>query len=622
MSVTRARAKAPEVAFLDEETWHSHPEIHSSDKEGEEDISECSSSYDNESHSEEPIAFKDELRISTQEVTFTDDELVELSFLREEEIDQMVEAGLIRDDSRFDESLREKLVFSYPEMALTLVTGERYPVFPLSYTIDNISLPRLVVDDLRISLRNMMVTFDDKNAIQRWLTRADNESNYGAFESDRVALNLARKTHEHILSYRSSLKKDPSAPVNIASATSRSEILTSLSGIDPSSYDTSTVVKELLGKSISEVCESIPPHYRILHVENVVKSRLYADFHVVKASIRARLLTLRTTQLRRAVPPEHQRGKSTSTSLQAERRDRESLADFLTTPKCTFHGTQRHAVANIIRHGFLRPGDINPDTKTALEVRCGNTYGRGIYTSPSAHFSLSYSGYEAAPTEASHFSGLKLIVCATIMGRPARVTRADNWRNQSEPYPNADSHVANNEYEYIVFQPRQTIPVLVVHLDWGKEHYEEFASIPHNPVEWIERMRERRKESKRRRGLLDHTREEGEDGGGTLFPADIVRRKQALIARALKWFPYGYGPATGTRFVVEAVADDSDDEEEYGEYQADRVEGQSSGGYFWEMPAVEGEDERFDEFFMERRAKTGRVETEKKKEGDGDDDDS
>ncbi|KAK6526397.1 hypothetical protein TWF694_004992 [Orbilia ellipsospora] len=566
------------------------------------------------SSSSEDITFKDELQIDipTEQILFTEDDIIELSFLREEEIDKMVESGMIASDSRFDESLREKIVFSYPELILTLETGDRYPVFPPSYTLDNLTLPRLVVDNLRISLRNIMVAFDDANAIKRWTSRADNEENYGAFESDMVALQLATKTKEHILAHRAVVDSTidlTNVAVNITAATSRSEILNSHKGIDPASYNTSAAIKELLGKSIPEVCETIPSNYRILHVENVVKPSLYKDFYEVKSKIRDRLLTIHTSTLRKSVPPEHQR-KSASQGKLAERRERESLADYLTTPKCTFHGTQRHAITNIIRHGFLRPGDINPDTGHPLEVRCGNTYGRGIYTSPSPRFSLSYSGYEALPTTASQFSGLKLIVCATIMGRPARVTREDNWRNQTEPYPNSDSHVANGEYEYIVFHPRQTIPVLVIHLDWGKEHYDEFVNIPLNPMIWIEEMRQKRKENKK------HYKLESE----TMFPADLVNRKQALMSRALKWFPYGYGPATGTRFVIEAVADDSDDEEEYGEYQEDRAEGKGgSSGYFWEMPAVDGEDERFDEFFMERRAKAGKVDMQVKVDDDDED---
>ncbi|KAK6336521.1 hypothetical protein TWF696_002071 [Orbilia brochopaga] len=161
--------------------------------------------------------------------------------------------------------------------------------------------------------------------------------------------------------------------------------------------------------------------------------------------------------------------------------------------------------------------------------------------------------------------------------------------------------------EYVVFQPRQTIPVLVVHLDWGKEHYDEFASIPANAALWVAQMRRQRQERRRKREQQVRT---DKRDNGYIFPADVVARKQALMARARKWFPYGFGPATGTAFVVEAVADYSDDEEEYGEYQADKVEGAANDGpkSFWEMPPVDGEDERFDEFFAERRAKTRWVE--------------
>ncbi|KAF3904275.1 hypothetical protein AA313_de0206875 [Arthrobotrys entomopaga] len=624
MSIAITNTQWESIPPLDEEeTWNTpteeeyEPSIPSSDEE----------------------IFKDELQIDipTNEITFTEDDLIELSFLREEEIDKMVECGLINPDSRFDESLRERIVFSYPELILTLETGPRYPVFPLSYTIDNLTLPRLVIDNLRISLRNIMVTFDDTNAIKRWTSRADNEENYGAFDSDMVALQLAQKTKEHILAHRTVINSaiDPTTvAVDITTATSRAEILNSHKGIDPTSYNnisSSSAVKELLGKTIPQVSSTIPSNYRILHVENVIKPSLYKDFYDIKSKIRTRLLTLPASTLRKSVPPQHQRNTSSSShssTTLSERRERESLADYLTTPKCTFHGTQRHTIPNIIRHGFLRPGDINPSTNLPLEIRCGNTYGRGIYTSPSPRFSLTYSGYEANPTTTSQitsFSGLKLIVCATVMGRTARVTRGDNWREQTKPYPNADSHVANEGYEYIVFHPRQTIPVLVVHLDWGKEHYEEFINIPVNPMEWIEAMRRKRKEAKKH--LLYNSNNDsgsgklGGESGGLVFPADLVARKQALMSRALKWFPYGYGPATGTRFVVEAVADDSDDEEEYGEYQEDRADADKGSGYFWEMPAVEGEDERFDEFFMERRVKAGKVEVITAHQVDNDDDD-
>ena len=38
----------------------------------------------------------------------------------------------------------------------------------------------------------------------------------------------------------------------------------------------------------------------------------------------------------------------------------------------------------------------------------------------------------------------------------------------------------------------------------------------------------------------------------------------------MKHFPFGFGPATGTQFVIEEIGEASDDEEEYGEWQKDK----------------------------------------------------
>ena len=58
-----------------------------------------------------------------------------------------------------------------------------------------------------------------------------------------------------------------------------------------------------------------------------------------------------------------------------------------------------------------------------------------------------------------------------------------------------------------------------------------------------------------------------------LAPGDKQRIKEALLAKAGKYFSYGYGPATGTKFIIEEVGEVDEDEEEYGEYQEERVDG-------------------------------------------------
>ncbi|KAK6336520.1 hypothetical protein TWF696_002070 [Orbilia brochopaga] len=412
MATVTTITKPDTDVFLDEELYASD--------------SDTASSADGESSIDQSQlqTFKDTVQsAATASLSFTDDELTELAILRDEEIDRLHTASLIPDSTRFDPSLHGCLVFNYPEMTLTLLTGPSYPVTQPSYTIENISLPRIVVDGIRIALRSIISSVDNAATVHRWLTRADNEDTYGAFASDSLAFRLASTAHEHLLSHRSNLPTTnipPAVDIAVPSA-SRTQILESHLGVDPTSYSTPTAIKALLGKSIADICALLPSEYRILHVENVIKPTLYAAFHAAQQSIRTRLLTLPTTQLRQCVPQHKRPPTSTATStILAERRAREALADALVTPKCTFHGTQRHAIANIIRHGFLRPGDVDPTTNTPLSVRCGSTYGRGIYTSPSPRFSLLYSGYEAAATPSSQFSGLKLIVCATIMGEQHR----------------------------------------------------------------------------------------------------------------------------------------------------------------------------------------------------------
>lgn len=56
-----------------------------------------------------------------------------------------------------------------------------------------------------------------------------------------------------------------------------------------------------------------------------------------------------------------------------------------------------------------------------------------------------------------------------------------------------------------------------------------------------------------------------------LAPRESQRARQALQSRAEKWFPYGYGPATGTSFVIEAVGEVNEDDGDYGTYQQDRM---------------------------------------------------
>jgi hypothetical protein len=97
----------------------------------------------------------------------------------------------------------------------------------------------------------------------------------------------------------------------------------------------------------------------------------------------------------------------------------------------------------------------------------------------------------------------------------------------------------------------------VLHLDYGseaaKKHLAAFQALkPH----WKQIKLQARVDS-------------GTQGSDKIeaSPGAKQAKKEALKAAASKWFPYGYGPATGTNFVVEEIGDVSDDEDDYGEFQ-------------------------------------------------------
>lgn len=117
--------------------------------------------------------------------------------------------------------------------------------------------------------------------------------------------------------------------------------------------------------------------------------------------------------------------------------------------------------------------------------------------------------------------------------------------------------------EYVVFDEAQIIPCYVIHLDLGRDAARYIANASKDPIRYIHDYRERQRRSDNAEMKLGLT---------SLAPGDRQRQKQALLAKAQKYFLYGYGASSGSKFVVEDVADVSEDEEDYGVYQKDRLD--------------------------------------------------
>lgn len=504
-------------------------------------------------------------------VSFSEDDLVELGILRALEIDDLVDLGLLPRERRFDEDLLSSLTLKYDELVLDIRTGETYPAEQLHFEITNLCLPRLKVDSLKIELRSILVRDAEANNIKTWNSRAECDP-FGVFEFQKSALHLVQKTVERLAGYHD----QPLKPLGDTTPLKYKNDEIPLPGVDLSAIKEDAVAVTVLGTSLENICSTIPKEFRILHAESVIRHDLLQKFRDRQEEIRERLQRYTVDELRKSLPKEERRSTLS----------KDEAIEYLLKPHLTFHGTSNEFVPSIVRNGFLNLDDINPSNGEVHEVRCGSTYGRGIYSSPSADFSLAYTDEDATPTKSDGFWGVKLIVCATVLGRCTQVYRQDNWRWQDEPYPGADSHAANNGWEYIVFDKRQIIPCYVIHLDWGEENEWYFVDIRNYQHLW--------RTFPMHPKLLEPLQSPGEQ----------QEEKEDLIARGAKAFPFGYGPATGTKFTILEIGEVDDDEEDYGEYQVDQLQGVGVGekSRIWEWDPRLQDVKEYDEYTEEKLA--------------------
>ncbi|KAI8963799.1 hypothetical protein F5Y11DRAFT_130180 [Daldinia sp. FL1419] len=465
-----------------------------------------------------------------------EDDLVELSLLRDLEVDELIRNGFLSEDEQMTNPLDKVLVLKYGEVDLSITTKPLYPAASVTWKLQSYKLSRESVIELRAKLSQIVEAATVTNNISSWNDREECED--GFFEPTMTVFKLAKETRTYLKLWREKLSKKPTRR-------RKSNPLPFEEKPANSTMTASETAYYFLRQTPQEICSQIPSSYRVLYVEEVIRSDLAGKFFKKQMEIKERLSEYSTITLHGCVPA----------SLHHIKR-KEVYIDHLVKPTMTFHGTQRQLVPSIVRYGFLKPGQRNPGTNQEHGIRCGSTYGRGIYSSPSADFALSYTGNACQATKPNEYFGIKLFVCATIMGRTADVYREDNWRDQGRAYPGADSHISNRGLEYIVFNSAQILPIYVIHIDWGRDNYEHFYKLPSNPTGFVPT------EKTRHPKLLE----------GVRWPGDVQREKASVFARATKWFPYGYGPSTGSKFVVEEVGEVDEDEEEYGDYQALRGE--------------------------------------------------
>ena len=480
---------------------------------------------------------------------FSDEDRIQLAFLRDEEVDQLVAARFLSQESRLRSPLESPIQFTFPELILHITPRDYYPVlseFNDFFRVENLKLGRVPCDKLRAEL---LETYDlalQTNTMSMWESREE-VNPYGIFERTMLVHKLVSNTREFLNKHEESEKErlrihhsygrafSPEHHANELQTKRLAEVVKS----------SSEVAREFLG-SPRDVIENIPSNMRILHVEEIIRADLAKKFRAKRAELRREIENMSYTSLSRLLLP----GRTV--------RRKEDAIDRILSPHMTFHGTDRSNVPLIVRHGFLKPGNALPkefkatgDGSGVHRVQQGSTYGRGVYSSPSPQFALDYSGGVCEPTLSKEYFGVKLIVCATLMGRTKRVDRSFGLRNESTAVANHDSHIANRDLEYVVFDVAQILPVYVIHLDWGdmnQLHLDDY--IPSDPTKWV-----------RRQPLTKNSDVAPTMAGiSGMAPGERKKAKEAIMARASKWFPYGFGPISKKNFVVEDVAEISDDE--------------------------------------------------------------
>ena len=125
---------------------------------------------------------------------------MKLELLRDQEIDALVDHGLLPEEERWNTECRNDLHLIYPEMNLDIVTGVQYPVRALKYQVKNISLPRIVADQLIVALRDIHTHNSELNTFDKCWKR--DSSTTGCYGFEMAALHMATRTVAHLKHFR------------------------------------------------------------------------------------------------------------------------------------------------------------------------------------------------------------------------------------------------------------------------------------------------------------------------------------------------------------------------------------------------------------------------------------
>lgn len=237
--------------------------------------------------------------------------------------------------------------------------------------------------------------------------------------------------------------------------------------------------------------KNFPKNVRVLNVKSILRDDLAAPFFHRRLQMRQRLFT----------PPKFALRVMTCKCRRTNRSSREDLLDEILRPNIAFHGTPHKNVASIVKFGSRLPGSNSEDLMITSSRSSIAFDGRGIYSSPETLFAVSFAGFEgAAPTNSAHLPGLRLFVCATLMGNCYIGTGVHGHLRES-----FDLQMTNNSFEYIVYDPAP-LPSYVVSLDMSTPAATKtMREAQMKPIAFIEGQKRDcfRRRGKKELGILD-----------------------------------------------------------------------------------------------------------------------
>ncbi|KAL7939204.1 hypothetical protein V8C35DRAFT_2778 [Trichoderma chlorosporum] len=437
--------------------------------------------------------------------------------------------------------------FQFSNLTFQLCLSIDHQIFLSTRILDtNSSIPRRILDPLRQHVRSIFLN----------LYNEDSHSSRVREEHLQIAILQAL---EHLSEYHQGANHQTTNP-SIKTTTTHSkgwsaDEISSWEDIvsNPFGLDVSTIrdtASFLLGKTPEQIAQLIPSAWRVIHFENIMREDLLKRFRRYQEHLRATLPGM--PGLRKKLPPHSSLDGRYRTTLSMD-----DIVEDMVKPRLTFHGTKIRSVRSIIRNGFLLPGKL-ADGKRIESPRSGIAFNRGIYSSQSPAYAMSYAAGQREQTPLGMLPSMRLFVCATVMAR-TYVTRSDNKLGSVHGplISGYDSHF-DGDFEYIIYEERAMLPCFVIHLDLGSEEaLKSVKAAQLNPAS----LRENPSTTSRASRL----HQEYDDS-----PGDRKRKQLALKAAAMKWFPYGFGTATGTSFVIEDIGATSDDSETYGDWQEDK----------------------------------------------------